>query len=91
MSQTVSLFLYFVSGQCYHKSKGSDFVGEIWDGILGAIFVLVYLWYRENFGRKRKAKREKESTITDEDLLTYSLLTGNKEMEKAVLWKIWSK
>ena len=31
------------------------------------------------------------SEITDEDLLTYSLLTGNKEMEKAMLWKIWSK
>lgn len=31
------------------------------------------------------------SGITDEDLLTYSLLTGNKEMEKAMLWKIWSK
>lgn len=34
---------------------------------------------------------EKEPMYTDEDLLTYSLLTGNKEMEKAMLWKIWSK
>lgn len=66
-------------------------MGEIWDGILGGIFVLAFLWYRENFGRKKKTKKTRETTITDEDLLTYSLLTGNKEMEKAMLWKIWSK
>ena len=33
---------------------------------------------------------EKDYSITDEELLTYSLLTGNKEMENAMLWKIWS-
>ena len=33
---------------------------------------------------------EKDYSITDEELLTYSLLTDNKEVENAMLWIIWS-
>ena len=37
------------------------------------------------------AKEEPEEGITDEELLTYSLLSGNKQAEKFLLWKIWNK
>lgn len=52
------------------------------------LILLIRSYIRRNFGYKKKIK---DNSITDEDLLTYSLLTGNKEMEKAMLWKIWSK
>ena len=58
-----------------------------WGSLL--LILLVRSYIKENFGYRKKVKRKSE--ITDEDLLTYSLLTGNKEMEKAMLWKIWSK
>lgn len=32
-------------------------MGEIWDGILGGIFVLGFLWYRSKFPSERREFR----------------------------------
>ncbi len=63
-------------------------MGRLIDGIINLFLIALTGKSLEEHGY---IPEEKDYSITDEELLTYSLLTGNKEMEKAMLWKIWSK
>ena len=58
-------------------------------GVIGVV-ILVLMIYHKITGNTQSNSRQNYDH-TDEEFLTYSLLSGNKEAEKFMLWKIWSK
>lgn len=62
--------------------------------ILGAWFlyrkIMSYNNYNGYNSYSRPTKRYRRG-LTDEELLTYSVLSGNKRAEKFFLWRIWTR